>query len=81
MGLGAKLDLSGELGGECIVNLPPNGPTSPFPICCTYLCGELLILLLPHGRLAAEQIDLGARRQEALQEKQQLEVEAGTRER
>ena len=53
---------------ECFVNLLPDGPTSPFPFSCTYLCGEFLVLLLPHVRLAAEQVDIGASRQEALEE-------------
>ena len=30
------------------------------------LCGELLILLLPHGSFTTEQIDLGARWQQSL---------------
>ena len=32
------------------------------------LCRELLVLLLPNGGLSVEQIDLGLRRQEVLQE-------------
>ena len=43
-----------------------------------HLCRELLVLLLPNGGLAAEQIDLGLRGQEVLQGKLQLVVEVGT---
>ena len=80
MGLGTKLDLEKILGKKVIsifytslllhfnfpIFLSLTNIILNFPCLLAKLRGVPLVLLLPHGRLSPEEIDLGSGREQAL---------------